>query len=289
MKNTGTTLYLKTKPKTQSQTPENTQEQFTAVASSDEHLTAVNPNNEDNRPSHANDDQDNSEDDEGDEDDDEEEDDDDEEDTEGSLVDFIEHDSNECYLEDKDSLYVEKEKVSRRSRNVVRTCEGDQTSQTNDASDKDSDNEEDEEDDDDDDEDDDDDDDEEEENDDDDDDEEEEDDDEEEKEEEDAGEAKAEHSDAIAEHSEAPALAARLKKLKKRKILDSDDESVIAMGQHAEAVPAAVIEQGCRRSTRSTKGRPPVKYVDKHFAAYMLDDVDIEAVLQDSESDSSEL
>ena len=102
-------------------------------------------------------------------------------------------------------------------------------------------------------------------------------------------EGNAAHIDALAQNSSAPALATRLKKLKKRKIIDSDDESVIAMGQHTEAIPAAVIEQGCRRSTRSTKGRPPVKYVDKHFAAYMLDDVDIEAVLQDSESDSSEL
>ena len=65
--------------------------------------------------------------------------------------------------------------------------------------------------------------------------------------------------------------------------LDSDDASVI---REAQVVATEVVpEGGLRRSTRSTKGKAPVKYMDEYYVDFMLEDVDVEAVLQDDEDE----
>ena len=46
-----------------------------------------------------------------------------------------------------------------------------------------------------------------------------------------------------------------------------------------------VTSSGRRQSSRRTKGKAPVRYVDENFAKFMLEDVDIEA-LEDSTSSS---
>lgn len=70
-----------------------------------------------------------------------------------------------------------------------------------------------------------------------------------------------------------------------RKILESEDEQVILKQYTPQMETEGSIETNGRRvSTRANKGRPPTRYVDENFVEFMLDDVEVDLLLEESES-----
>ena len=79
--------------------------------------------------------------------------------------------------------------------------------------------------------------------------------------------------------------AKKKKPKRNRHILESEDEQVIIKQYTPQMETEGSIETNGRRvSSRATKGRPPTRYVDENFVEFMLDDVEVDLLLEESES-----